>query len=199
MQHNSLHFYNSPAAAAAKLPFSQAVRVGDVLYLSGALGNVPGTRQVVAGGIEAEARQTMENIGAVLKASGLSFDDVFKCTVMIADMAKWEDFNKVYVTYFKPGRLPARSAFGANGLALGAQVELECWAYVGKKRAGGDARRVPPGSSGNEVTGEQAAGRCRDFAHTLLGLHPNPHPRQPQPNGLAAGACGVLYIDSGFF
>lgn len=133
MQHNSLHFYNSPAAAAAKLPFSQAVRVGDILYLSGALGNVPGTRQVVAGGIEAEARQTMENIGAVLKANGLSFDDVFKCTVMIADMAKWEDFNKVYVTYFKPGRLPARSAFGANGLALGAQVELECWAYVGKK------------------------------------------------------------------
>lgn len=133
MQHNSLHFYNSPAAAAAKLPFSQAVRVGDILYLSGALGNVPGTRQVVAGGIEAEARQTMENIGAVLKANGLSFDDVFKCTVMIADMAKWEDFNKVYVTYFKPGRLPARAAFGANGLALGAQVELECWAYVGKK------------------------------------------------------------------
>jgi 2-iminobutanoate/2-iminopropanoate deaminase len=52
---------------------------------------------------------------------------------MIADMAKWGDFNKVYVTYFKPDRLPARSAFGANGLALGAQVELECIAYAGKK------------------------------------------------------------------
>jgi 2-iminobutanoate/2-iminopropanoate deaminase len=128
----SMQFYNSPGATAAKLPFSQAVRVGDVLYLSGALGNVPGTRQVVAGGIEAETRQTMENIGTVLKANGLSFDDVFKCTVMLADMAKWEDFNKVYVTYFKPDRLPARSAFGANGLALGAQVELECMAYAGK-------------------------------------------------------------------
>jgi 2-iminobutanoate/2-iminopropanoate deaminase len=129
----NMHFFNSPAAAAAKLPFSQAVRVGDILYLSGALGNLPGTRQVVAGGIEAQTRQTMENVGAVLNANGLSFDDIFKCTVMLADMAKWEDFNKVYVTYFKPGRLPARSAFGANGLALGAQVELECWAYTGKK------------------------------------------------------------------
>jgi 2-iminobutanoate/2-iminopropanoate deaminase len=52
---------------------------------------------------------------------------------MLADMAKWEDFNKVYLTYFKPGRLLARSAFGASALALGAQVELECWAYAGKK------------------------------------------------------------------
>ena len=129
----ALHFYNSPAAAAAKPPFSQAVRVGDILYLSGSLGNVPGTRQLVPGGIEAEAKQTMENIGAVLKANDLSFDEVFKCTVMLADMSKWEAFNKVYVTYFKPDRLPARSAFGVNGLALGAQVELECWAYAGKR------------------------------------------------------------------
>ena len=128
-----MYFYNSPVAAAAKLPFSQAVRIGDVLYLSSALGNLPGTRQVVPGGIEAETRQTMDNIAAVLAANGLSFDDVFKCTVMLADVAKWEDFNKVYVTYFKPDRLRARSAFGAGGLALGAQVELECWAYAGKQ------------------------------------------------------------------
>jgi 2-iminobutanoate/2-iminopropanoate deaminase len=97
----SMHFYNSPAAAAAKVPFSQAVRVGDVVYLSGALGNVPGTRELAAGGIEAETKQTMENIGTVLKANALSFDDVFKCTAMLADMAKWGDFNKVYVTYFQ--------------------------------------------------------------------------------------------------
>ncbi len=97
----TMHFYNSPAAAAAKLPFSQAVRVGDILYLSGALGNVPGSRQLVPGGIEAETKQTMENIGAVLKANALGFDDVFKCTVMLADMSKWEAFNKVYVSYFK--------------------------------------------------------------------------------------------------
>jgi 2-iminobutanoate/2-iminopropanoate deaminase len=132
-EETSMQFYNSPGAVAAKLPFSQAVRVGDVLYLSGALGNLPGTRQLVAGGVEAETRQTMDNVAAVLKANGLSFDDVFKCTVMLADMAKWEDFNKVYVGYFKPDRLPARSAFGTGGLALGAQVELECLAYAGKK------------------------------------------------------------------
>jgi len=129
----TLQFFSSPAARAAKLPFSEAVRVGDVLYLSGNLGNIPGKMELVRGGMEAEARQTMENIAAVLKTHDLGFDDVFKCTVMMADMSKWSDFNKVYVTYFKPDRLPARSAFGANGLALGAQVEVECWAYLGKK------------------------------------------------------------------
>jgi 2-iminobutanoate/2-iminopropanoate deaminase len=129
-----LEFINSPEAKAIKLPFSQAVRVGDVLYLSGVLGNRPGTLELVPGGMEAEARQTMENIGAVLKENGLSFADVFKCTVMLADMSKWAEFNKVYVSYFDPDRLPARSAFGANGLALGALVELECCAHIGKQR-----------------------------------------------------------------
>jgi 2-iminobutanoate/2-iminopropanoate deaminase len=128
-----MEFITSAAAKAAKLPFSQAVRVGDVLYLSGALGNIPGTRELVAGGMEAQARQTMENIRAVLEDNGLSFDDVFKCTVMLADMSKWDGFNKIYVTYFSPDRLPARSAFGTNGLALGAEVELECLAYAARK------------------------------------------------------------------
>jgi 2-iminobutanoate/2-iminopropanoate deaminase len=127
-----VHFYNSPAAAAAKPPFSQAVRVGDIFYMSGAIGVLPGKRELAPGGMEAEAKQTLENIGDVLKANGLTFDDVFKCTAMLADMSKWGDFNKIYVTYFKPERLPARSALGANGLALGAQVELECWAFARK-------------------------------------------------------------------
>jgi enamine deaminase RidA (YjgF/YER057c/UK114 family) len=74
----------------------------------------------------------MENIGTVLKARGLGYGDIVKCTVMLADIGKWADFNKVYVTYFKPGRFPARSAFGANGLAMGAQVEVECWAHARK-------------------------------------------------------------------
>jgi reactive intermediate/imine deaminase len=128
-----MEFLNSPGASTAGLPFSQAVRVGDVVYLSGCLGNVPGRLELVPGGMEAEARQTMENIGRVLKANGLSFDNVFKCTVMLADMKKWADFNKVYLTYFKPDRLPTRSAFGAASLALGAQVEVEAWAYMHKK------------------------------------------------------------------
>lgn len=128
-----MNYINSDAAKELKLPFSQAVRVGDILYLSGALGNVPGRLEVVPGGIEPETRQTMENIGTLLKENGLAFADVFKCTVMLADMAEWDTFNRIYVAYFEPGHLPARSAFGANGLALSARVELECWAYVGGK------------------------------------------------------------------
>ncbi len=128
-----IEYLSPPEFKAAGLPFSQAVRVGEILYLSGQLGNVPGKMELVPGGMEAEARQTMENIGAVLTANGLSFDDVIKCTVMMADMKQWPAFNKVYVQYFKPDRLPARSAFGANGLALGAAVELECMAHIGGK------------------------------------------------------------------
>ena len=115
------------------LPFSQSVQVGEVVYLSGQLGNKPGTFELVPGGMEAETRQTMENIKVALAARGLTLDDVFKCTVMLADMSKWADFNKVYTSYFKPGRYPARSSFGTNGLAMGAQVELECWAHAGGK------------------------------------------------------------------
>ena len=129
-----MQFLNSPGAGTAGLPFSQAVRVGDVVYLSGCLGILPGKMELAPGGLEAETRQTMENIGRVLRANGLDFNNVFKCTVMMADISKWANFNKVYLTYFKPGSLPTRSAFGAKALALGAQVEVEAWAYAGKKK-----------------------------------------------------------------
>jgi 2-iminobutanoate/2-iminopropanoate deaminase len=123
----------SHGTKSANLPFSDAVCVGEVLYLSGQLGNIPGTRNIVPGGIEAETRQMMENIARVLNAQGLSFDNLIRCTVMLADMSQWPAFNEVYVTYFKPGRLPARSAFGVSGLALGAAVEMECTAWMGGK------------------------------------------------------------------
>lgn len=109
------------------LPFSDAVRVGDMLYLSGQIGVMPGTVELVAGGITEETRQTMENIRAVLENNGSSMDKVVKCTVMLADISEWQQMNGVYVTYFGE-QLPARSAFGADGLALGARVEIECWA-----------------------------------------------------------------------
>jgi len=117
----------------ASLPFSEAVQHGDTLYLSGQLGIVAGTMQLVAGGIEAEARQTMENIKATLEAHGSSLAQIVKCTVMLADMAEWPAFNEVYRTFFG-GRYPARSAFATNGLALGARVEVECIAAVGAGR-----------------------------------------------------------------
>ena len=97
-----MEFITSHGTRAAGLPFSDAVRVGDVLYLSGALGNVPGKTELVGGGIEAQTRAMMENIARVLNANGLSFDDVFKCLVMMKDMSEWPAFNKIYVDYFKP-------------------------------------------------------------------------------------------------
>ena len=113
-------------------PFSPAVRVGTMLYLSGQIGTPPDAagNAVVPGGIEAETRQTLENIKDVLQKTGSSMDRVVKCTVMMADMREWDRMNVVYATYF-PRNKPARSAFGATGLALGARVEIECWATVG--------------------------------------------------------------------
>ena len=110
------------------LPFSEAVRVGGMLYLSGQLGR-DSSGKMVPGGIAAETRQTMENIKATLERYGSSLDHVVKITVMLADMTEWEAMNIVYVTYF-PEHLPARSALGANGLALGARVEIECIAVL---------------------------------------------------------------------
>lgn len=112
-----------------QLPFSDAVRVGDMLYLSGKIGNVPGTSQLAEGGIQGETRQTMENIKSALEKYGSSLDEVVKCTVFLADMAEWGAMNEVYVTYF-PVNKPARSALGASGLALGARVEIECLAAM---------------------------------------------------------------------
>ncbi|MEJ0025356.1 MAG: Rid family detoxifying hydrolase [Rhizomicrobium sp.] len=121
-----IEFINGAAAQAANLPFSQAVRAGGMLYLSGCIGNVPGKMALVPGGIEAESRQLMENIAAVLKEAGSDFDLLVKCTVYLADMAEWGAFNAVYVPYFKAGRFPARTAIGAHQLILGARVEMEC-------------------------------------------------------------------------
>jgi reactive intermediate/imine deaminase len=130
-------FLSSPQGAALKLPFSEAVRAGGFLYLSGQLGNLPGTRTLAPGGIGPESRQVMANIKAALGRHGASLDDVVKCTVFLADMAEWPAFNEVYQTYFPSGRFPARSALGANGLALGARVEVECLAYPVKSPSAG--------------------------------------------------------------
>jgi 2-iminobutanoate/2-iminopropanoate deaminase len=123
-----VHYPAAPLNGQA-LPFSEAVRVGDLLFLAGQLGNEPGTRSLAPGGIAGETRQTMENVQAVLGRHGSSLDQVVKVTVFLADIKDWPAFNEVYVQYFK-GPLPARSALGANGLALGARVEVECVATV---------------------------------------------------------------------
>ncbi|HEY0411697.1 MAG TPA: RidA family protein [Allosphingosinicella sp.] len=117
-------------AAAQPYPFSEAVRAGDILYLSGQIGVAPGTAKPVSGGVTAETRQAMDNIGATLRRHGLGYGHLVRCMVMLTDMTQWPELNRVYASYFPDGRYPARSAIGASTLALGAQVEIECTARV---------------------------------------------------------------------
>jgi len=126
-----IQYFSAPAIEGRAAPFSSAVRVGDILYLSGQIGISPDGK--LPDTIEGQTKQAMDNIGGVLKRAGLTHDDVYKCTAFLADMKDWPAFNSVYVTYFRPDRRPARSAFGVNGLALGAKLELECQVYAGEK------------------------------------------------------------------
>jgi len=112
------------------LPFSAAVRAGPMLYLSGQLGT-DSTGRLAAGGIGPETDQALANIRGLLERAGSGMDRVVRCTAMLADMAEWGEMNRAYVRHFPAGRLPARSAFGASGLALGARVEIECTAMAG--------------------------------------------------------------------
>jgi 2-iminobutanoate/2-iminopropanoate deaminase len=127
----AVEYFAAPVLNGRSPPFSSAVRVGDVLYLSGQIGLAPDGK--LPDGIEAQTKQTMDNIGRVLKRAGLGWGDVFHCTAMLSDMKNWPAFNTVYVPYFPSGTLPARSALGVNGLALNALLELECQAYAGKR------------------------------------------------------------------
>ena len=121
-------YLSPPAMKALNLPFSDAVRVGDLLFLSGKLGNTPGTMTLAPGGIQGETRQTMISIKNSVEAWGSSMDRVVKCTVFLADMAQWGAMNEVYKTFFT--NPPARSAVAVSGLALNARVEIECIAAM---------------------------------------------------------------------
>jgi 2-iminobutanoate/2-iminopropanoate deaminase len=130
-QEKGIQRIGEPMLGTQRLPFSSAVRAGDTVYLSGALGITPDGK--LGEGMEAQARLAMDNLGSALKSAGLGWGDVVKCTVMLDDMQDWPAFNQVYASYFPDGKYPARSAFGADGLALGALVEVECIAYAGKR------------------------------------------------------------------
>lgn len=114
----------------AKLPFSPSIRVGDMLYMSGQIGQVPNGMDPHKEGFDAAVKNAMDSIGKILATNGLDFGHVVKCTVMLDDMADWPRFNSTYVSYFEGKRLPTRSAFGADGLALGAPLEVECLAAL---------------------------------------------------------------------
>ena len=122
-------FLNSKQSLESGFPFSEAVRAGDLLFLAGQIGDDAVKGGVVPGGIVAEARQALTHIKSVLERNGSSLADVVKCTVFLADVAEWGAFNNVYKEFFAQP-YPARSALGANGLAMGARVEVECIAYA---------------------------------------------------------------------
>ena len=111
-------------------PFTPAVQTGNLIFLAGQIGTAANAQGgVVAGGIQAETKQAMDNIKEVLEKSGSDLAHVVKCSVFMTDMREWEAMNAVYATYF-PDHKPARSAWGANGLALNARVEIECMAVA---------------------------------------------------------------------
>ncbi len=120
---------NAPGAAVG-LPFSSAGRVGHMLYLSGQIGNTPGTRQLADTGIAGQTKQAFESVKAVLAAAGSTLERVVKCTVFLTDIKDYAAMNAVYATYF-PKDPPARSTVAGTGLALGARIEIECLATVG--------------------------------------------------------------------
>ena len=120
-----VEFIPSPRPGAV---FSQAVRVGDVIYLSGQIG-ADSAGRLVPGGLQTEARQALNNIKSTLDKIGSGMDRVVKCTVFLADIKDYSDFNEIYASYFR-ARKPARSAFAASGLALNARVEIDCIAVT---------------------------------------------------------------------
>jgi len=120
-----VEYFSSQRNIDNQYPFSNTVRVGDLLFLSGELGTLPNSSKLVEGGIESETKQTMDNIQASLAKHNLTMNDLVKCTVMLADIKDWPAFNQAYKPYFSK-HFPARSAFATNGLALNARVEVEC-------------------------------------------------------------------------
>lgn len=123
-------YHTLPERRSLNLPYSDAVRVGELLFLSGTVGAAPGTRQLVPGGVVPETRQALENIRTNLEAHGSSLDRVVKCTVLLADIGDFDAMNAVYREFF-PRNKPARTTMGVNGLPLGARVEIECIAAAG--------------------------------------------------------------------
>ena len=117
-------FHETHEPKKVNAPFSDAVQVGNMYFLSGQVGIDHTSRKLVSGGIEAETKQTLENIKAVLAQHDMEMKDVVKCTVILADIKDFSTFNSIYKTYFP--QKPARTTFAAKDLAVGAKIEIEC-------------------------------------------------------------------------
>jgi reactive intermediate/imine deaminase len=121
----SIEVLGADTTKRLNLPFSEAVAVGDLLFVSGQIGSKPGELKLVEGGVQAETRQAMANIIAILEKYGSGVNKIAKCTIFLGDMSEWGEMNVAYIEALGDHR-PARSALGANGLALGGSVEIEC-------------------------------------------------------------------------
>ena len=113
-----------PGIPPSQLPFSKVVEAHGFVFLAGQIGDAPGSNGPVSGGIEAETRQTLENIGTLLRAVGLDYSDVVRFTVYIVDIGEFARMSAVYREYFQTD-LPARATVQVVGLALGARIEIE--------------------------------------------------------------------------
>jgi 2-iminobutanoate/2-iminopropanoate deaminase len=113
-----------PGVPPSQLPFSKVVEANGFVFLAGQIGDAPGSNGPVPGGIEAETRQTLENVGALLRAVGLDYGDVVRCTVYIVDFDDFVPMNSVYREYFRSD-LPVRATVQVVRLALGARIEIE--------------------------------------------------------------------------
>ena len=116
-------FHKSHLPERQNTPFSEVVETDDLLFLAGQIGKNHKTGKLVEGGIKAETKQVIENIKAVLEHHNSSLDKVVKCTVILANITDFVDFNSVYTTYFT--NKPARTTFAAAGLAANAKIEIE--------------------------------------------------------------------------
>jgi reactive intermediate/imine deaminase len=121
----SKQIISTPNAPAAIGTYSQAVRVGNTIWVSGQIPLDPATKELVKGDMEAQVRQVFENLKAIVAAAGASFDDVVKATVFLIDLSHFGLVNKVMAEYFREP-FPARAALGVAALPRGAQVEVEC-------------------------------------------------------------------------
>jgi 2-iminobutanoate/2-iminopropanoate deaminase len=130
MKKTIVHTDKAPAAVG---PYSQAVKIGELVYTAGQIALDPATGQIVEGDVQAQTEQVLQNLRAVLKAAGSSLKNVVKTTVFLQDMGDFAAMNEVYGRYFTKNP-PARSAVQVAALPLGAQVEIEAVALVKKKK-----------------------------------------------------------------
>ncbi len=124
----TIEFFTSSESEKLGFPFSDATIVDNIIYVSGQVGNFPGTTKLISGGIGPETTQALNNIKSILEQAGSSSKNIFKCLCMLSNIDDYSEMNNTYRMFFNESEKPSRSTFAGSGLALGAKIEIECWA-----------------------------------------------------------------------